>query len=221
MILAAGRGQRLRPLTDAIPKPLIEVDDKPLIVHHLERLYAAGFMEIVINVAWQADKIKARLGNGSQYGVHIRYSDEPEGALETGGGILKALPLLGDDTFLVVNGDIYTDFPYATLKTALTNDDLAHLVMVPNPRHHPDGDFVLDANGRLHTEGTPRLTYSGLGVHRPEFFKECAPGRFPMLPWWRKAIHAGQLSGQLYKGRWNDLGTPESLRALGALSSDL
>ena len=221
MILAAGRGERLRPLTDTIPKPLIEVNGKPLIVRHLECLCAVGFKEIVINVAWLADKIKARLGNGSQYGVHIRYSDEPEGGLETGGGILKALPLLGGDPFLVVNGDIYTDFPFVTLKAALTNGDLAHLLMVPNPSNYSQGDFHLDAAGRLHPEGTPRLTYAGIGVHRPEFFRGCSPGKFPMLPWWQTAMRVGRVSGQFYAGQWLDMGTPGSLRALSALSSDL
>ncbi len=220
MMLAAGRGERLRPLTDTIPKPLIEVHGKPLIIRHLEHLCAAGFTEIVINVAWLADKIKARLGNGSQYGVHIRYSDEPQGALETGGGILKALPLLGAEPFLMISSDIYTDFPFAGLKTTLARDDLAHLVMVPNPPHHSDGDFVLGAHGRLRAEGAPRLTYAGISVHRTEFFRECAPGRFPMLPWWHRAMRAGRVSGEVYRGRWQDIGTPESLRALGTVKTD-
>lgn len=218
MILAAGRGERLRPLTDTIPKPLIEVNGKTLIVRHLEHLRAAGFTEIVINVAWLAEKIKARLGSGSQYGVHIRYSDEPEGALETGGGILKALPLLGPKPFLVVSADIYTDFPFSSLKTALACDDLAHLVMVPNPPHHRDGDFVLDTHGRLQAEGAPRFTYAGIGVHRAEFFRECQPGRFPMLPWWQRAMRAGRVSGELYSGRWHDPGTMEGLRVLSGIS---
>ena len=219
MLLAAGRGERLRPLTDSLPKPLIEVQGKPLIVHHLEHLHAAGITEIVINVAWLADKIKTRLGNGSRYGVQIRYSDESHGALETGGGILQALPLFGAGPFLVLNSDIYTDFPFAGLKAALADDDLAHLVMVPNPPHHADGDFALDAHGRLHADGTPRLTYAGIGVHRAEFFRECQPGRFPMLPWWQRAMRAGYVSGELYAGYWQDIGTPESLRALDALNS--
>lgn len=220
MILAAGRGERLRPLTDTVPKPLIEVQGRALIEHHLYRLAADGFTEVVINVAWLADKIKMRLGDGSRYGVHIRYSEEPQAALETGGGILKALPLLGAGPFLVVSADIYTDFPFAGLETALADDDLTHLVMVPNPPQHHAGDFVLDNHGRLHAEGTPRLTYAGIGVHRPEFFNECSPGRFPMLPWWQRAMRAGRVSGELYAGRWQDIGTPASLRALSALSSD-
>jgi MurNAc alpha-1-phosphate uridylyltransferase len=219
MILAAGRGERLRPLTDSVPKPLIEVRGETLIARHVRRLQAAGFTEIVINVAWLADKIRVRLGDGARYGVRIRYSEEADGALETGGGILKALPLLGDAPFLVVNGDIYTDFPFASLSNALARADLAHLVMVPNPPHHPEGDFVLDAGGRLHAEGTPRLTYAGIGVHRPEFFRDCSPGKFPLLPWWQTAMHAGRVSGQFYVGQWLDAGTAESLRALSTLSS--
>ncbi|MGA9851376.1 MAG: nucleotidyltransferase family protein [Gammaproteobacteria bacterium] len=213
MILAAGRGERLRPLTDTTPKPLLEVQGKPLIVHHLERLHAAGFADVVINVAWLADKIKNFLGDGSRYGVRIRYSEEQEGALETGGGILKALPLLGTEPFLMVNGDIYTDFPFETLKSALKRGDLAHLVMVPNPPHHPQGDFFLDRDRHLRADGMPRLTYSGIGVHHPDFFRDCSPGKFPMLPWWQRAIHVGRVGGQLYVGRWHDLGTLESLCA--------
>lgn len=215
MLLAAGRGKRLQPLTDSTPKPLLEVKGKPLIVHHLERLRGAGFTEVVINVAWLADKIKKYLGNGSHHGVRIQYSDESEGALETGGGILKALPLLGTEPFLVVNGDIYTDFPFQALKAALKHGDLAHLVVVPNPLHHPQGDFHLSSDGRLHLDGTPGLTYSGISIHHPEFFKHCSPGKFPMLPWWQKAIRARQVSGQLYAGLWKDVGTLEELQNIG------
>lgn len=220
MILAAGRGERLRPLTDTLPKPLIEVRGQTLIERHLQALSVEGFHEIVINVSWLAGKIKKRLGDGSRYRVRIQYSEEPEGALETGGGILQALPLLGADPFLVVSSDMHTDFPFANLKTILAQEDLAHLVMVPNPPYHREGDFVLDAKGRLHAGGQPRLTYAGIGVHRPEFFHECSPGRFPMLPWWQRAMRAGCVSGELYAGDWQDIGTPESLRALNAVSSD-
>lgn len=214
MILAAGRGNRLRPLTDSLPKPLIEVRGHTLIERHLQALVAAGFHEIVINVSWLADQLKQRLGDGSRYSVRIHYSDEPEGALETGGGIFKALPLLDNEPFLVVNGDILTDFPFGTLQTALRPGDLAHLVLVPNSSHHPRGDFFLDASGRLHADGEPRLTYAGIGVHRPEFFRDCTPGRFPMLPWWRKAMNAGRVSGQFYPGLCMDIGTPEALRGV-------
>ncbi|MGB9430029.1 MAG: nucleotidyltransferase family protein [Gammaproteobacteria bacterium] len=214
MILAAGRGLRLRPLTDSTPKPLLEVKGKPLIVHHLERLRAAGFSEIVINLAWLGNLIKSFLSDGSGFGVRIHYSEEPEGALETGGGVLKALPLLGSEAFLIVNADVLTDFPFETLKTALRDGDLAHLVMVQNPPHHPQGDFHLDSSGHLLAEGTPRLTYAGIGVHHPDFFRDCVPGRFPLLPWWQKAMQAKRVSGQRYSGFWNDIGTTDGLRAI-------
>jgi len=213
MILAAGRGERLRPLTDRTPKPLLEVQGKPLIVHHLERLQSAGFTDIVINIAWLGDKIKNYLGDGLRYGVSISYSKESAGALDTGGGIFNALPLLGSEPFLVVNGDIYTDFPFESLKSVIKQGDLAHLVMVGNPAHHPKGDFHLSSDGRLHVDGDPRLTYSGIGVHHPEFFRDCRPGRFPLLPLWRKAIQAGQVSGRTHSGAWKDIGTLEALRA--------
>lgn len=214
MILAAGRGERLRPLTDSVPKPLLEVRGRALIEHHLYRLSADGFTEVVINVAWLGDKIKTRLGDGSHYGVHIRYSEEPPGALETGGGILKALPLLDKEPFLTLNADVYTDFAFANLKSVLKPGDCAHLVMVPNPSHHSQGDFRLSEDGRLHTDGKPRLTYSGIGVHHPEFFKACAPGKFPMLPLWQQAIRAGRVSGLLYTGLWREVGTLPELRSL-------
>ncbi|MDE2235393.1 MAG: nucleotidyltransferase family protein [Gammaproteobacteria bacterium] len=214
MILAAGRGQRLRPLTDTLPKPLLEVRGKPLIVHHLEALRDSGFTEIVVNIAWLAETIQSYLGDGSRYGVSIRYSLESNGALETGGGIMNALPLLGTKPFLVVNADIYTDFPFHILSAGLQRGDLAHLVMVPNPRSHPKGDFFLSDDGRVHVDGPEPLTYSGIGVHDPQFFRWCTPGRFPMLPWWRKAIRLGLVSGQLYKGQWQDMGSLESFSAL-------
>jgi N-acetyl-alpha-D-muramate 1-phosphate uridylyltransferase len=207
MILAAGRGERLRPLTDHTPKPLLEVQGKPLIVHLLERLRTAGLTDIVINISWLGDKIKKSLGDGSPFGVSIRFSEEPVGALETGGGIVNALPLLGKDPFLVINGDIYTDFPFESLKGVLKQGDLAHLVMVENPLHHPRGDFCLSADGRLHVSGTSCLTYSGIGIHHPGFFRDCLPKKFPMLPCWRKAMRDGKVSGQLYLGEWNDVGT--------------
>lgn len=213
MILAAGRGDRLRPLTDTTPKPLLEVRGKPLIIHHLERLRSAGYSDIVINISWLGDKIKNYLGDGARYGVRILYSEEPAGALDTGGGILNALPVLGSDPFLVVNGDIYTDYPFMNLGSALKRGDLAHLVMVKNPPHHPEGDFCLSFDGRLSTDGELRLTYSGIGIHDPLFFKDCNPGRFPMLPWWQEAMRKRRVSGQMYSGVWNDIGTIEALRA--------
>lgn len=219
MILAAGRGERLRPLTDTLPKPLIEVRGETLIERHLRRLQAAGFAEVVVNVAWLAEQIKTRLGDGSRYQLRLHYSEEPAGALETGGGILKALPLLGPGPFLVVNADIYTEFPFAGFQPALVENDLAHLIMVPNPPAHTCGDFMLDGNGRLHAEGGPRLTYAGIGLHRPEFFEGCTAGRFAMLPLWQRAMRAGRVTGECYDGAWYDLGTPASLRALAQLST--
>jgi len=215
MILAAGRGERLRPLTDKTPKVLLAVQGKPLIVHHLERLKSAGFTDIVINISWLGDKIKNHLGEGSRYGVHIRYSEEPPGALDTGGGILNALPLLGSEPFLVVNGDIYTDFPFGVLKSALNAGDLAHLIMVGNPADHPRGDFHLSADERLLVDGNPRLTYSGIGIHAPKLFSDCSPGKFPMLPMWQKAMRDKKVSGELYSGKWSDMGTIRMLENIG------
>ena len=215
MILAAGRGERLRPLTDKTPKLLLAVQGKPLIVHHLERLKSAGFTDIVINISWLGDKIKNHLGEGSRYGVHIRYSEEPPGALDTGGGILNALPLLGSKPFLVVNGDIYTDFPFGILKSVLNAGDLAHLILVGNPADHPRGDFHLSADERLLVDGNPRLTYSGIGIHAPEIFSDCSPGKFPMLPLWQKAMRDKKVSGELYSGKWSDMGTIRMLEYIG------
>lgn len=214
MILAAGRGQRLRPLTDVTPKPLLAVHGKPLIVHHLIRLQLAGFREVVINTSWLADKIENFLEDGSRYGLQIQYSREPEGALDTGGGIMNALPLLGGKPFLVVNGDIYTDFPFECLKQKLRDGDLAHLVMVGNPLLHHEGDFHLTADGRLHADREPRLTYSGIGVHDPKLFQYCSLGKFPMLPFWQQAMQTGCVSGQKYEGMWKDIGTIEGLHGL-------
>lgn len=215
MILAAGRGERLRPITDRTPKPLLVVQGKPLIVHHLERLQSAGFMDIVINISWLGDKIRNHLGDGSRYGLQIHYSEEPPGALDTGGGILNALPLLGSAPFLVVNADIYTDFPFENIKTTLKHGDLAHLVMVPNPSHRPRGDFYLSADGRLLDDSDTRLTYSGIGIHDPQFFNDCNPGRFPMLPLWQKAMRNKKVGGELYSGKWSDMGTIRILEYIG------
>ena len=179
MVLAAGRGERLRPLTDHTPKPLLVVRGKPLIVWHLEALARAGVREAVINLSWLGDSIRQSLGDGKQFGVHIQYSEEPPGALEVGGGIHRALPLLGASPFIVVNGDTYTDLDFGRL--AIGPGALAHLVLVANPEHHPGGDFVL--RGEEVSAGiAPRLTYSGIGVFRPELFTHCAAGRFPLLP---------------------------------------
>jgi MurNAc alpha-1-phosphate uridylyltransferase len=214
MLLAAGRGERMRPLTDQRPKPLLEVAGKPLVVWHLERLARAGFNDIVINVSWLGEQIVEALGDGSRYGVHIAWSREPWPALETGGGLVNALPLLGGAPFLLVNSDVYTDIDFASLRIA--PDDLAQLVLVPNPAHHVQGDFWLNAQGRISHEGGERLTYSGISLLRPELFAGAEPGRFPLLPWLLRALEAGRLGGQKHAGRWLDIGTPERLRELDA-----
>ena len=213
MILAAGRGERMRPLTDTVPKPLLEAGGRRLIEYHLAARQAGGFRDVVINTAHLGDQLSATLGDGRRYGLRIRYSPEPEGALETGGGIHRALPLLGDGPFLVVNGDVWCDYPLAP--RALAEDDLAHLVLVDNPAHHAQGDFHLAA-GRLHREGEPRLTFSGIGYYRPELFANCEAGRFPLAPLLRAAMDAGKVSGEHHRGHWSDVGTPARLAALDA-----
>ena len=212
MILAAGRGERMRPLTDHTPKPLLVAGGKPLIQHHIERLAAAGIRELVINHAHLGKQIEAALGDGSEFGVEIRYSPE-EPALETGGGIFRALPLLGPEPFLVVNGDVWTDVDLAGL--AIDAGDLAHLVLVDNPSHNPKGDFVL-IDDRVQSEGAPRLTFSGIGLYRPELFDGQTPGAFPLAPLLRQAMAAGRVGGQRHDGHWFDIGTPERLAALDA-----
>lgn len=211
MILAAGRGERLRPLTDHIPKPLLAVRGKALIVWHLEALARAGVREVIINLAWLGAQIRAALGGGERCGLAVHYSQEPEGALESGGGIYQALPLLGAEPFIVVNSDTYTDFDYADLEIAARS--LAHLVLVPNPVQHPHGDFSL-LHGDVLEEGAARFTYSGIGIYRPEFFADCTSGRFPLLPWLRRASAARRLQGEVFRGRWEDVGTPGRLAAL-------
>jgi len=210
MILAAGRGERMRPLTDYRPKPLLQAGDRPLIEYHIERLAAGGFCDLIINHAHLGTQIEEALGDGRRWGVRIRYSAEQE-PLETGGGIFQALPLVGPEAFLVVNGDIWTDFDFARLREAPKG--LAHLVLVPNPPHHPDGDFVLD-EGLVTDAPGQRLTFSGVGLYRPELFSTSRPGRFPLAPLLRKAMTAGLVSGELYQGSWLDIGTPERLQAL-------
>ena len=211
MILAAGRGERMRPLTDRVPKPLLEAADKPLIQYHIEALRAAGFTELVVNHAHLGAQLVARLGDGRALGVRIDYSPEPGGALETGGGIRQALPLLGAGAFVVVNGDIWTDYPYRQLRRE--PEGLAHLVLVDNPDHHRDGDFQLDGD-QVSAEGGTRLTFSGIGLYRPELFAALPQGRFPLAPLLRSAMQAGQVSGEHYRGRWMDIGTAERLAEL-------
>jgi MurNAc alpha-1-phosphate uridylyltransferase len=222
MILAAGRGERMRPLTDDTPKPLLPVAGKPIIQWHVEALVAAGFRELVINHAWHGGQIEACLGDGGRFGVHIAYSAEGEKGLETGGGIFRALPLLAgegvDQPFLVVNGDILTDFPFARLH--LAEGRLAHLVLVPNPPHHPQGDFYL-AQEKVVADGEPRLTFSGIGVYHPALFAGCEDGVFPLAPLLRRAMGAGKVSGEFYGGTWLDIGTPERLQQAGSLRASI
>jgi len=211
MILAAGRGERMRPLSDTVPKPLLEVGGKPLIVHLVERLVHAGFSRMVINHSHLGEKISAYLGNGGRYGASIVYSHEEGGGLETGGGIFKALPLIDSDPFVVVNGDIWTDFPFDRLPSLI--EGLAHLVLVDNPPQHPSGDFSL-RHGGVSGEGEPRLTFSGIGVYAHALFAACRPGKFPLAPLLRDAMKQGRVSGEHYTGRWQDVGTPQRLAAL-------
>lgn len=211
MILAAGRGERMRPLTDHTPKPLLKVGGKPLIVWHLQRLVAAGFEDIVINHAHLGQQIETALGDGSEWGVRIRYSPEKV-ALETAGGIANAMPLLGEAPFLVVNGDVFTDVDYRALQ--LTAPDLAHLVMVDNPAQHPAGDFALQ-DGRLSADGTEKLTFSGVGIYHPALFvgiERGAPAK--LAPLLKAAMADGLVSGTHHRGIWHDIGTPERLQAL-------
>lgn len=211
MILAAGKGERLRPLTLHTPKPLVRAGGVPLIEYQLQALRRAGFDQLVINHAWLGQQIVDHLGDGSAFGVSIRYSPEGE-PLETGGGIFKALPLLGEEAFVIANGDIWTDFDYASLHGALAEGDLAHLVLVDNPGHHARGDFCL-SNGRVsdYREGEPSLTYSGIAILRPELFAGCQPGAFKLAPLLRQAMQAGRVSGVHHCGRWIDVGTHERL----------
>ncbi|MCC6303368.1 MAG: nucleotidyltransferase family protein [Gammaproteobacteria bacterium] len=211
MILAAGRGERMRPLTDTVPKPLLEAGGHSLIEYHLRALARAGIGDVVINHAHLGARIEDRLGDGARYGLRIVYSPEGEGGLETGGGILRALPLLGAEPFVVVNGDIWTDYPFERLPRAPRA--LAHLVLVSNPAHHPAGDFTL-AEGRIGNGVAPRHTFGGIGVYRPELFAGCAPGAFPLAPLLRAAADRGAVDGELYEGAWMDIGTPERLAEL-------
>ena len=235
MILAAGRGERMRPLTDSIPKPLLPVAGKPLIVYLIESLARAGFEDIVVNHSHLSEQIVAHLGDGSRYGARIVYSHEPGEGLETGGGIYQALSLLETDPFVVVNGDIWTDYPFERLPRRLSG--LAHLVMVGNPPHHRRGDFALQGD-RVMAAGAAKLTFSGIGVYRSALFADREPGKFrrernwtaegrsqgagqgrpaskfPLAPVLRQAIERGAVSGEYYSGRWVDVGTLERLEAL-------
>lgn len=213
MILAAGLGARMRPLTDHTPKPLLPVGGKPLIVWHLEKLRACGFKDVVINIAWLGGMLPEALGDGRQFGLSIQYSDErDEGVLETGGGIIKALPLLGDEPFLVVNGDIWCDYDFQ-VDFQLAKGDLAHLILVDNPPHHPEGDFLLQ-NGRVLEAGAKKLTFSGIGYYHPELFSHLEYGKRALAPVLREAMRIEKASGEQHSGVWLDIGTPERLSEL-------
>lgn len=212
MILAAGLGERMRPLTDTLPKPLLEVHDKPLIVWHIEKLAKAGFKDIIINIAHLGYKIPETLGNGSAWGVNIIYSDEQKsGALESAGGIIKALPLLGNEPFLVVNGDIFCDYEF-DLNFNLGNN-LAHLILVPNPAHNPDGDFGLK-NACVLNQDDNKYTFSGIGYYNPKLFKNLVVEKSALAPLLRAEIKNRNISGELFSGIWHDIGTPQRLKEI-------
>jgi MurNAc alpha-1-phosphate uridylyltransferase len=213
MLLAAGRGERMRPITDSTPKPLVRVGGRPLIAWHLAALARAGIREVIINLSWLAGQMREALGDGRAYGVSITYSDEGPVPLETGGGIFRAVPQLGPGPFLVVNADIWTDIDFRHL--ALEESAHARLCLIPNPAHHPRGDFGLEGDLVVNREHD-RYTYTGVGLYRPEFFHGCAAGRFPLLPLLNRAIDARLVRGQVHRGEWCDVGTPERLAALDA-----
>jgi MurNAc alpha-1-phosphate uridylyltransferase len=226
LLLAAGRGERMRPLTERTPKPLLAVGGKPLIVWHLEKLAGLGLRDVVINTSHLASKFAPALGDGSRWGIRLHLINEGDEPLETGGGMLNALPLLGDAPFLAINGDIWTDYDFTRLPSMPTG--LAHLVLVDNPEHHPRGDFVLGCDGRLCAEGSPRLTFSGIGVYRPALLSNWreiigdAPGtdelppRFRLAPLLQAAIGRGEIGAEHHRGAWTDVGTPERLQVLDA-----
>jgi MurNAc alpha-1-phosphate uridylyltransferase len=219
MILAAGRGERLRPLTDKLPKPLVEIAGKPLIEYHLDALARAGYREIVINQGHLGELLRETLGDGDRWGVHIHWSDEQPDALETGGGIFQALPLLGTAPFLVINGDVWTDYPLTRLRAVKC--DWAHLVMVPNPPHNPEGDFSL-VSARIRNSGPSKLTFSGIGVYHPRLFDGCQAGKFSVVPLLRNAMQGQLVTGEAFTGWWDDIGTIdrlESVRNKATLSS--
>jgi MurNAc alpha-1-phosphate uridylyltransferase len=225
LVFAAGRGERMRPLTEATPKPLLVAGGKPLIAWHLERLAALGIRDVVVNTSWLAARFPEALGDGAQWGLRIRYSFEGDEPLETGGGMLNALPLLGDAPFLLVNGDVWTDYDFARLPRDPAG--LAHLVMVDRPAHATHGDFALDANGLVREDGPQRLTYSGIGVYRPrlldgwhdvvgDFGTSGGKPKFRLAPILRAHMAEGAITGEHHRGRWTDVGTPERLAQLDA-----
>ena len=213
MVLAAGRGERMRPITDTVPKPLVRVGGRPLIAWHLAALARAGVREVVINLSWLGEQLRTALGAGADFGLRITYSEEGPVPLETGGGIFRALPLLGPEPFLVLSGDIWTDIDLGGVRLEPEAD--AHLVLIPNPPHHPRGDFGLEGNVVVQRD-SERLTYANVGIYRPEFFAGCAAGRFPLLEPLNRAIAARLVRGEVHRGAWSDVGTPERLAQLEA-----
>jgi len=227
MILAAGRGERMRPLTDHTPKPLLKVGSEPLIGWHIRRLKNAGFTEIVINHAWLGEQIEATLGNGAQYGVSIAYSPESTGGLETAGGIATALPLLGDAPFLVINGDVLTDIDFNAARQAAaslqTSNLLAHIWLVPNPPHNPEGDFSISPDGQVHSNKTEgiALTFSGIGIYHPDLFQNIPPNQIAKLaPLLREAMNQHRVTGEQHNGLWLDVGTTERLKIANELAAN-
>jgi len=226
LIFAAGKGERMRPLTERTPKPLLLAGGKPLIAWHLEKLAALGVRDVVINTAWLAEQFPATLGDGSRWGMRLHYSYEGPEPLETGGGMLHALPLLGDEPFLAVNGDIWTDYDFALLPRE--PNGLVHLVMVANPEHNARGDFAIDDEGRMHSDGDTKLTFAGIGVYRSELLSDWrtvigdtqgakqTPPRFGLTPLLRSAMDHDQVRGELWRGAWSDIGTPQRLAQLDA-----
>lgn len=224
LVFAAGLGERMRPLTDTTPKPLLQAGGKPLIAWHLEKLAAIGVREVVVNTSWLAPRFPELLGDGAHWGLHLRYSHEGGTPLETGGGMQHALQLLGESPFIAVNGDIWTDFDFAALPPEPPGD--AHLVLVDNPAHNPRGDFSLDGAGRIHSDGPGRLTFSGIGIYRPRLLDDWrsvigdAPGagesppRFKLAPLLRAAMSRDAVGGSRHDGRWTDVGTPQRLEQL-------
>ncbi|MCL2076618.1 MAG: nucleotidyltransferase family protein [Betaproteobacteria bacterium] len=215
MILAAGRGERMRPLTDTTPKALLPVGGKPLIVWHLERLAKAGFSRVIINLAHLGEQIEAAIGNGANWDISIVYSQEPPGALETAGGIARVLPLLGDHPFLVVNSDVFCDWPLESAQIISMQNKLAHLVLVDNPAHNPTGDFSLDRQGNVQDAVEDRLTYAGIGIYSPVMFRNLDPNTSARLaPLLHDAVPKGLVGGERHGGLWVDVGTPERLHDL-------
>jgi len=211
MILAAGRGERLRPVTDSMPKSLVEINGQALLERHLRSLAKDGVETVVVNLGWLGEQITERIGSGEEFGLNVVYSQEGDNILETGGGIHRALPMLGADPFLVINADIYTDMPLPDVQ--LGDDDMAHLICVPVTEDKSSGDFAI-VDGRIRNDGEPMFTFSGVSIYRPEFFADCTPGRFSVVPMLRAAADADKISGSIYSGLWRDVGTPERLAEL-------